>query len=211
MSLFKDRAFVASAALGLVMLAGSLVAVFYSTSYANLSASNSVTDIILSNTRVYDVDGIFIYGALAMVLFMAIVVAVRVKFIPFALKAVALFYFIRSIFVSLTHISPYPYHAALDASFFTTSHFFQVFFTGDDLFFSGHTGLPFLMALIFWDTPALRYVFLALSAVFGAVVLLGHLHYSIDVFSAYFITYAIYVMAKKIFRGDYRRTLPRAA
>ncbi|MCL5009147.1 MAG: hypothetical protein M1400_02270, partial [Patescibacteria group bacterium] len=48
----------------------------------------------------------------------------------------------------------------------------------------------------------LRYVFLAASVVFGAAVLLGHLHYSIDVFSAFFITYGIYRIAVKIFPAD---------
>jgi len=34
-------------------------------------------------------------------------------------------------------------------------------------------------------------------------VLLGHIHYSIDVFSALFITYGIFVIAKKVFARDY--------
>lgn len=202
MSLFKDRDFLISTAVGFLMLIASLVTVFYSTHYADISASNPVADIILSNTPVFDVDGFFVYGALALVLFIAITIASRPRYMPFALKSISLFYFIRSIFVSLTHISPYPYHVAIANSFFTSSHFFRVFFTGDDLFFSGHVGLPFLMALLFWDNVILRYVFLASSVVLAVVVLLGHLHYSIDVFSAYFITYTIFVMAKKFFKAD---------
>jgi membrane-associated phospholipid phosphatase len=73
---------------------------------------------------------------------------------------------------------------------------------GADLFFSGHTGLPFLMALIFWKNKLLRYSFLFLSVFFGLIVLLGHIHYSIDVLSAFFITYTIWHVSEKLFPKD---------
>jgi hypothetical protein len=59
-------------------------------------------------------------------------------------------------------------------------------FYGGDLFFSGHTGLPFLAALAFWHIPTLRIFYLASTWYFGTVVLLGHYHYSIDVLAALF-------------------------
>ncbi|MDP2670532.1 MAG: hypothetical protein Q8O99_06590 [bacterium] len=39
---------------------------------------------------------------------------------------------------------------------------------------------------------------------FGVIVLLGHLHYSIDVLAAFFITYAINDINKLIFVHDKR-------
>jgi len=45
---------------------------------------------------------------------------------------------------------------------------------------------------------------LAASLIFGAAVLFGHLHYSIDVFAAFFITYAIFHIAQKFFPKDYK-------
>jgi hypothetical protein len=51
----------------------------------------------------------------------------------------------------------------------------------------------------------LRWIFFGFSAFFGAVVLFGHLHYSIDVFAAYFITFTIYSIAKKFFPADFKR------
>lgn len=200
LNLFKNRDFLISIAIGFIFLIASLVINSYAVEYATDSISNSVTDIVLSNTRVYDVDAIFVYGAVLMVLFIVVVCLLKPKSIPFVLKSTALFTLIRSFFLSLTHISPYPYHVIITPSFFSSSYYFHSIFTGDDLFFSGHTGLPFLMALIFWNYPILRFIFIFLSILFGIVVLLGHLHYSIDVAAAFFITYGIFVLATKFFK-----------
>jgi hypothetical protein len=206
--LLRDRAFLESLAFGIVAIFVSLVSVYYSTNYATESASNSVTDIILSNTPAYDVATIFVYGAIAVVIFSILVVlSLKLSAAPFILKSAALLMIIRSIFVSLTHISPYPIQAALSTSYLSSTTFAQMFFTGDDLFFSGHVGLTFLMALLLWNTPRLRYIYLAISILFAVVVLLGHFHYSIDVLGAYFITYTIYILSTRLFIKDYERSL----
>jgi len=195
-----------SLTLGVIAIFASLVSVYFSTSYATESASNSVTDIILSNTRVYDVNLLFVYGALAAVLFsIFVVLGLKLAYAPYVLKSAALFLFIRSVFVSLTHISPYPVRAVINDTFLSSERLARMFFTGDDLFFSGHVGLTYLMALLLWETPVLRYIYLAISAMFAVVVLLGHLHYSIDVFAAYFITYTIFIMSMNLFKKDYQR------
>jgi len=49
----------------------------------------------------------------------------------------------------------------------------------------------------------LRNIFLAISVFFGIVVLLGHIHYTIDVAAAFFIVYAIYHLALKLFPREY--------
>lgn len=188
------------------MLVLALASVMISTNYANVSASNSVTDIILSNTRVYDVDGVFVYGALALIVFSILILCtIKRHSLPFVLKSVSVFLVIRSVFVSLTHISPYPSQVVIPESFLSSYSWFHAVFTGDDLFFSGHVGLTFLMALLFWDAPLLRYLYLVLSVVFAVVVLLGHIHYSIDVFAAYFITYSIYALSLYVFNTDHER------
>lgn len=79
--------------------------------------------------------------------------------------------------------------------------------SSNDLFFSGHTGLPFLFALIFWKYKIPRYVFTVSSGIAGVAVLLSHVHYTIDVLGAYFITYTIYVISKKIFKKEYNMTI----
>jgi membrane-associated phospholipid phosphatase len=55
--------------------------------------------------------------------------------------------------------------------------------------------------LIYWEERVLRIVFIACSIIFAAIVLLAHLHYSIDVASAFFITYAIYHLCLQFFPG----------
>lgn len=192
----RDRRFLFSSIVALLLLAVSLIANFYAGIYAQESASNAVTDIVLSNIRVYNVDDIFVQGFLVLLAFIACLCIAHPKRIPFMVKSSALFVLIRSVFISLTHIAPFP------TSIIINSDIIKDFTFGADLFFSGHTGFPFLMALIFWQNIYLRVFFIATSMFFGVAVLLGHLHYSIDVLSAFFITYAIYHIAIQLFVKD---------
>jgi membrane-associated phospholipid phosphatase len=165
--------------------------------YAHIKASNHVEDIILSNTDVHNFEFLFVHGAIILTFFVVALCFRFTKTAPFVIKTVSFFILVRAVFVSLTHIGPYPSKLELESGLldFITS--------GNDLFFSGHTGLPFLIALIFWDHKYIRYLFLLASVVFGVIVLLSHLHYSIDVFAAFFITYSIYHIALKFFHLDY--------
>jgi hypothetical protein len=198
--------------ISVLYLVASIIINIYMSRYATINASNPVTDIILSNTRVYDTGDFFVFGGLAILLLITMACLVKPEKIPFTLKTIAVFVIIRSIFISLTHIGPFPTQITFDRS---TIHFakeligmngFNAFFSGNDLFFSGHTGLPFLIAFIFWESRAIRYSFLILSISFAIIVLLGHLHYSIDVLAAFFITYSIYTISTKLFKGDFERT-----
>lgn len=181
---------------------------FFVSGYVTRVSSESVTDVILSNTRVYDVGGIFVWGSIILVIVGLLVLLRRPNHMPFVVKSIATFTLIRSVFVSLTHISPFPTRAIIDSAFFN-SEVFRGIFTGNDLFFSGHTGVPFLLALIFWENKTLRIIFLSFSIMFAFVVLLGHLHYSIDVLSAYFITFTIFHLCKYIFKKDWQLFLKK--
>ena len=181
------------------LFALSLIANFYASVYATESASNSVTDLILSNIPVFDVELLLVAGTLVVIAVFLGVCLYRPVRIPFILYTLATFYFVRSIFVSLTHLGPFPTRIPLDAAEFVTK-----LFGGADLFFSGHVGVSFLLALLFWHEEKLRYFFLAASVFFGVIVLMGHLHYSIDVAAAFFIAYAIYELARHFFREAYQ-------
>lgn len=182
---------------GILLLIISVYATHFASRYAEINAGNHVEDIILSNTRVYNFEFFFVYVSIALVLF---VVALCLRFrntAPFLLKTASLFILVRAAFVSMTHIGPYPLQLDIE------SNLLNFITSGNDLFFSGHTGLPFLIALIFWDHPYIRTLFLVSSVVLGAGVLLAHLHYSIDVFAAFFITYTIFHISLKLFKKDY--------
>jgi hypothetical protein len=200
---FSDKYFLFSFSSGIVLLAISLITQFFISGYVARSGSGYVTDIILSNTRVYDVGGIFVWGSIVLTVFGVLIALDKINRVPFMMKSIAIFTLIRSVFVSITHISPFPTHAIITSVFFNKEVFYGIF-TGNDLFFSGHTGIPFLLALMFWENKTLRIIFLGFSAMFAIVVLLGHLHYSIDVLSAFFITYAIFDICKFFFKKDWK-------
>lgn len=205
---FSEKSFLISFWESLILFGISLVIQFFISGYVNSLPNAPVTDLILSNIRVYDVGGIFVYGSVLLV-FMGLLIGLsRPNYIPFAFKSVALFTLIRSVFVSLTHISSFPTRVVIESAFFNKGVFNGIF-TGNDLFFSGHTGLPFLLALIFWNNKKLRFMFLGFSILFAVVVLLGHIHYSIDVLSAYFITYSIFQICKFLFKKDWQLFLKK--
>jgi len=178
------------------LLVASLLINWYAGTYATEKASNAVTDIILSNIAPRDVDVVYVYGPIVFWLFIAFLCFKDLHKLPFTFKSIALFVAIRSVFVSLTHIGPFPSQIPIESDLISWFAF------SGDLFFSGHTGLAFLMALVFWDNRFLRILFIGVSILFGVVVLLAHLHYSIDVLSAFFITYTIYHMARVFFKKD---------
>lgn len=163
--------------------------------------ANFVGDIFLDNLPVLDFDYVIVQGAIIMYLIGIVLFAYSPRELLFGIKAVALFVIIRSFFIDLTHIGIYP-----ESDFLVHglgSRAYNSFNFSGNFFFSGHTGLPFLLALIFWRQKFWRIFFFCISAFFGMSVLLAHVHYSIDVFAAPFITYSIFVMTAKLFPHDY--------
>ena len=211
--LFSDKRYVMSLLSGLVLLIGALVVNYFAASYAFERASGAVSDIFLSNIPVFDVDWMFVYGPIIFGIWITIICLSNPKTLPFTMKSIAIFVLIRSAFITLTHIGPFPDRAIIDGSSILLLHAmsnnpnFFLFSTGADLFFSGHTGLPFLMSLVFWKHFKTRVFCIATSVFFGIIVLLGHLHYSIDVASAFFISYTIYAIIIRIFKRDHEEFL----
>jgi len=195
-NVFANHAYLRSLSQGAAFLAASLIAIVAAVSFATTNASNYVADLVLSNVGPYNMRFGFVYGTFAVFAITAALLAWRPNRLPFALKTIALFLVVRAVFVSLTHIAPSP----IDPQ---TAPFFNAMFYGSDQFFSGHTGMAFLGALCFWHMPQWRYFYLAATMFFGAVVLLGHYHYSIDVLAALFITHGIFQIACWMFRQDF--------
>ncbi len=161
-------------------------------------AASTSPDLLLRWLPHWDTSVLFIYG-FALFLLWLIYAGIRYerRRVPRILWAYAVLVAVRSFFIILT-----PMHTPPDQAVVIGDPLFAVFGQlltfKHDLFFSSHTAMPFLAFLLFrghW----VRLSFLAISLVLGAAVLIGHFHYSIDVFGAVFITYALHALeARKI-------------
>ncbi len=189
----------------LLLLAAAYVAEhfanLYELEYSLRPTSTYVGDLLLDNLPAVNLNFLIIEIALFSIVAGLIFVISRPRYLIFTLKALALFIMIRALFISLTHVGIYPESIYPGDGVFAQIYTYLNFQSG--FFFSGHTGSPFLMALIFWENVRARAVFLALSLTFGISVLLAHIHYSIDVLAAPFMAYGIYKIALYLFPRDH--------
>lgn len=202
--LLNDRKYVISLIFGFFLVLIAFFINFQIARYTETVPATKVGDLLLDWLPTVDLT--FFYTTFSF-LTIGIIILYPILFqselIPFTAKTFAAFILIRSFFIGLTHLgAPEPFYAlphGIDQSAFIR------FFYLNDLFFSGHTGVPYLAALIFWKQKIIRYSMLLASVIMGATVLLMHVHYSIDVFAAYFITYSIYIVSDKVFNQLNRR------
>lgn len=197
----KER--IRSLSVAFLLLALALTFQYYASAYSTHNATHFVGDIFLDNLPVINMNAVIIEGALFVILVSLILILREPKYILFTLKAVAIFIAIRAFFVAVTHLGIYPDQVVPDSNGLLDRIYLALNLQAG-YFFSAHTGLPFLMALIFWSKRFWRIIYFLLSAVFGVAVLLAHVHYSIDVFAAPFMTYSIFKLAEYLFSEDYK-------
>jgi hypothetical protein len=185
--------------LSMIFLVFSELTGFYASRYVDKISVVSVPDIILDNIPTLNLEILFMYvPVLLFLLVLAYTVLFRVKEIHKVAILFSLLIAIRGAFITLTHLG-----APVDAKFTTDSPLIFQFMTfRNDLFFSGHAAMPFMAFLIF-RKEKIGKVFLVLTIISSATVLLMHVHYSIDVFSAFFITYGIYTFGQWLLNKEF--------
>jgi PAP2 superfamily C-terminal len=170
--------------IAVILIILSAFADYYSGIYVSSVKAQPVPDLILNHIGPYNLSPIFSYGYLILI---AVLVGYPLIFhiskLPKFLGSLAFLVTIRSFFIIFTHLQ-----SPIDAIPVHFPSIIQNLSFNNDLFFSGHTAIPFLGFLLF-ENKFLKYFFLIGSITMATVVLLIHRHYSIDVFSAFFITY----------------------
>lgn len=196
--LLKNSKYRASFFLGATLLIIAYVLNFQASLYTEHINVLSVGDLILDHIPTVDLSYMYTFGIyITLAVIFIYPLFFRPEIVPFGAKTYAAFLMTRAFFISLTHLGA-------PANYFRLPQLqdqqgLSQFFYTNDLFFSGHTGLPFLAALLFWDNRFVRYFMIGMSISQGITVLFMHVHYSIDVFSAYFITYTIFIISDRIF------------
>jgi hypothetical protein len=166
---------------------------YYSGVYVSSTGGVDVPDLILDHVHPVNLEPVFIYGYLGIILALfSYPLVFHIRMLHSVIAQFSLLVMLRSVFMIFTHLETPPDAIAVHFPWIFAKLSFE-----NDMFFSGHTAIPFLGFLLFRSSP-IGYLFLLGSLVMGTTVLAMHLHYSIDVFSAFFITYCSYRMGNAV-------------
>ncbi len=159
--------------------------------YVDQANTSPVNDIILDNIPTINLEPLFSWGAILFFFVLLLyLLFFNVKRFHSAAFAFSVLILVRSFFIVLTHLGK-PIDAVELGSL---PGIYKIFNFHNDLFFSGHAAMPF-MAFLLFRNEKIAWFFLLTTMVMSITVLAMHLHYSIDVFAAFFITYAIYTFS----------------
>ncbi len=192
---FKNKNFKSSTFVTLIVISIVLFLVTRFLTYNEFREGFSIKDPILSLFNPIDVTWItfiIMYSAIPITIISSIkeprtiILALQVYIVMISLRVVGMF---------LLPLNPPETIIILEdpfIAFFSTGMTFK-----KDLFFSGHTATMFLMYLCVNNKIVKSFLLLSTISI-GVLVLVQHVHYTIDVFASPFFTYVAYLIAKKI-------------
>jgi hypothetical protein len=153
-----------------------------------------LSDLILDNLPFYNVSLIYDISCLIPILLVLIYFVHKKDYnrIPFFLLMTGIFYIVRGIFIVLTPFGNPPMFNGSDPLF----HGFSNYELG--VYPSGHAGNVFLLLLLVKDKSYKWLIFICLVVVITALFL-ARGHYSIDILSGLFFSYAIRSFGEKHF------------
>lgn len=153
-----------------------------------------LSDLILDNLPVINVSLIYDIVALLPILLTFIYVIHRKDYsrIPFFLLMIGIFYITRGIFIVLTPFGNPPMFNGSDPLF----HGFANYELG--VYPSGHAGVVFMLLLLVKD-KIYKWIFGICLVIVIIALFLAHGHYSIDILSGIFFSYAIRSYGEKHF------------
>jgi membrane-associated phospholipid phosphatase len=177
------------------LLAAVLLSFVLFLNYVELRAGETFSDPLLNIFPPIDLTWL-IFGLIYICLITAIIsLANNPANLLRALQAFIILEITRTVTLFLLPLNPPPGMLPLN------DPFVQMFGHGQiltkDLFFSGHTSTLFLLFLTA-QKKILKGIFLSSAVIVGISVLLQHVHYSIDVFTAPFFSYAAVKLAEQI-------------
>ena len=154
-----------------------------------------LSDLILDNLPVIDLSLVYDIVCLIPIFLLFVYVVHKKEYnrVPFMLLMIGFFYLVRGVFIVLTPFGNPPMFGGSDPLF----NGFSKYELG--VYPSGHAGNVFMLFLLVNDTLYKRIIMACLIVVIIAL-LLSHGHYSIDIFSGIFFSYAIKSYGMKNFQ-----------
>ncbi len=181
---------------GLIILAFLAVFTYYFFDYIeNRSGGVVMNDWILQWLPAMDVSGIIVFFEISVIILFIIRSAANPAMVITFLLAYIFVLATRSVTIGITQLRP-PI-GLIELKDPIAGLIYRSKLSNRDLFYSGHTSLLFLFYLCSTKKADRYYMLLAVISV-GFLLLVQHVHYTIDVVCAPFFTYGCFWLSKKI-------------
>lgn len=189
-SLAHEMWWIIGIATGLVALLTARISISVMGFLVTARGGPALNDVILD--RVVRGDVVWLH-LLAIVLLSSLCILLLVLYpraAPFLLWSCALVFFLRALCLPLTEFGMYADAVRIKGSSLTF---------GGDLFFSGHVAITSVLLYVLWNNVVVRCALFLLLAAIIAILIKGHLHYSIDIVAAPFFAYGACNMVRVMF------------